>query len=332
MGKGEENMYTIKNMYITKRANTRPGWRQQAPKAIVLHWTANPGGTALNHYNYFNNGAGGNYASAHYFVDKDNIVCIIPDNEVAFHANESGYSKVGYLNGLWTPGVNYKGNANSGSIGIEMCLERDGKYHPETLKKTWWLTAHLLKKHGLGLDRIETHNRITGKACPRDFLGTIGRQKIIDNTRPFFSGTVQPPQPKPEYGKGSLGEIEIVKSTMSYKAPDGKQAIKGLAVGQRFYYYEATEYWTRIGNEYVATGNVKFLSGPGAPKPKPIEEDNYMKLNNTQAEELSNIFKQAREKGLFKSDQHEKDVLAGKMDRDKAIYLVALIAAGKRHE
>lgn len=327
-------MYNIQNMYITKRANTRPGWKQQAPRAIALHWTANPGGTALNHYNYFNNGAGGNYASAHYFVDRYNIICIIPDNEVAFHANESGYSKIGYLNGLWTPGVNYRGNANSGSIGIEMCLERDGSYHPETLKKTWWLTAHLLKKHGLGLDRIETHNRITGKACPRDFLGNTGRQAIINNVRPYFNG--QPKEdPKPEYGKGSLGEIEITKSTMSYKNDDGKQAIKGLSVGQRFYYYEATEYWTNIGNEWVPTGNLRFLSGPGAKK-ETIEktkdrEDNYMTLNENQAKELAKIFKDAREKGLFKSDQHEKDVLAGKMDRDKAIYLIALIAEGKRH-
>ena len=60
------------------------------------------------------------------------------------------------------------------------------------------------------------------------------------------------------------------------------------------------------------------------------KETNYMVLNDNQKQELAAIFKDAREKGLFSSEQHEKDVLAGKMDRDKAIYLVALIAAGKR--
>lgn len=69
-----------------------------------------------------------------------------------------------------------------------------------------------------------------------------------------------------------------------------------------------------------------------APPKQEKKDDNFMKLNDNQKQELAKLFKDARLKGLFSSDKHEKDVLAGKMDRDRAIYLVALIAAGKRFQ
>ena len=161
-------MYNIQQKLVKVNKYSRPGMKQLAIRAIVIHWTANPGATALNHYNYFNNGGGGRYAGAHYFVDKTSILQLVPDNEVAYHANEKGTSKVSYLNNLKVG--TYKGNANVASIGIEMCVEKDGSYHPETLKRTYWLANHLLKKHGLSNDRIVRHYDITGKSCPANFL------------------------------------------------------------------------------------------------------------------------------------------------------------------
>ena len=65
-------------------------------KYIVVHDTGNPrkGAGALNHYHYFNGGYRG--ASAHYFVDDSMIVQLIPDNEIAYHANETGRSKIAF--------------------------------------------------------------------------------------------------------------------------------------------------------------------------------------------------------------------------------------------
>lgn len=333
-------MYSITQSLIRIRSNTRPGTRQQTPRAIVLHFTANPGAGAINHYNYFNNGAGGRYASAHYFVDKENIIQTIPDNETAFHANERGTSKLSYLQGL-TSSNGYKGNANSGSIGIEMCIEKDGSYHPETLKRTYWLVTYLQNKYKLGLDRVVRHYDITGKSCPGRYL-TTSTWNAFKQQIPRTLGSVRPPEPQPTPGNGSLGLVEITEAGLSYKDREGTQKVKSLQLGQRFYYYGADEWWTDLGGELYPTRKLKFVTGPGyeekaseieAPKEEnnQEEEKNFMNLSNTQATEFAALLKEAREKGLFTSDQHEKDVLAGIMDRDKAIYLVALIAAGKRY-
>lgn len=52
---------------------------------IVIHDTSNKSSTAtaINHYNYFSGGNRG--ASAHYFIDKDNIIQIIEDKDAAWH-------------------------------------------------------------------------------------------------------------------------------------------------------------------------------------------------------------------------------------------------------
>jgi len=67
------------------------------------------------------------------------------------------------------------------------------------------------------------------------------------------------------------------------------------------------------------------LNRPPTPAP-PKKEEIYLKLSATQKAELANVYKFAREKGVFLSSEHEKDVLNDKMTHDKAIYLTALIA------
>ncbi|MGF2119254.1 N-acetylmuramoyl-L-alanine amidase, partial [Enterococcus casseliflavus] len=80
-------MSFIKYEYININKYSRPGIRNNGIDGIVMHYTANNGGTARNHKNYFNN-LKGIYASAQLFVDDIEALCIIPLNEVAYHANE----------------------------------------------------------------------------------------------------------------------------------------------------------------------------------------------------------------------------------------------------
>ncbi|HAU2760794.1 TPA: N-acetylmuramoyl-L-alanine amidase, partial [Salmonella enterica] len=81
-------MSFIKYEYIRINKFSRPGIKNSGIKGLIMHYTANNGGTARNHKSYFNN-LNGVYASAHLFVDDEEAICIIPFDEVAYHANDT---------------------------------------------------------------------------------------------------------------------------------------------------------------------------------------------------------------------------------------------------
>lgn len=152
--------------HINKNKFSRPGYKLLHAKALVIHYTANNGGTADNHFNYFNN-LRDRYASAHIFVDRSKALEIIPLHEVAFHANER---KAGPLipslkaTAPYYPG----GNANLSSLGIEMCMEKDGTIHPDTIARTLLVMRKLQKQFGVW--PIYRHYDVTGKKCPAPFI------------------------------------------------------------------------------------------------------------------------------------------------------------------
>lgn len=181
--------------YIGVNKYTRPGYKLHSVKAIIVHWTANPGATAINHYNYFNNGGGGRYASAQIFVDLIDELCIIPLDEVAYAANETGKSKIEKLNG------NYGyigGNANGCTISVEMCVEKNGTISEIVESKTVKLVAELCKKNGLTEKDIYRHYDVTGKSCPTPFIGNL-RFSLFKNKikKELNGGTVKIPEQKP---------------------------------------------------------------------------------------------------------------------------------------
>ncbi|MCY8567387.1 N-acetylmuramoyl-L-alanine amidase [Bacillus haynesii] len=147
----------VKN-YVKVNRYTRPGLKLSGVKGIVMHWTATPGASALNERNYFNGTciADKRYASTHYFVDRKEAQHIIPENEVAYHAHDQNRSYVSFL----------KPNANTKAIGVEMCVEKDGKIHSETVQNTAELVADLCKRYGLSTDKIVRHYDVTNKSCP----------------------------------------------------------------------------------------------------------------------------------------------------------------------
>ncbi|KKB72499.1 N-acetylmuramoyl-L-alanine amidase CwlL [Bacillus glycinifermentans] len=151
----------VKN-YVKVNKYTRPGLKLSGVKGIVMHYTATPGASALNERNYFNGTciAAKRYASAHYFVDRKEAQLIIPENEVAYHAHENNGCYVSFL----------KPNANKTAIGVEMCVEKDGKIHSETVQNAAELVADLCKRYGLSTDRIVRHYDVTSKNCPAPWV------------------------------------------------------------------------------------------------------------------------------------------------------------------
>ncbi|TWK44668.1 hypothetical protein CHCC20347_1388 [Bacillus paralicheniformis] len=151
----------VKN-YVKVNQYTRPGLKLAGVKGIVMHWTATPGASALNERNYFNGTciADKRYASAHYFVDRKEAQHIIPENEVAYHAHDQNRCYVSFL----------KPNANTTAIGVEMCVEKDGKIHSETVQNAAELVADLCKRYGLSTDKIVRHYDVTNKSCPTPWV------------------------------------------------------------------------------------------------------------------------------------------------------------------
>ncbi|WP_199426572.1 N-acetylmuramoyl-L-alanine amidase [Thermaerobacillus caldiproteolyticus] len=149
--------------FIHKNEYSRPGLKLKGVRKLVLHWTANPGALAENHFKYFDQTIvqAKRYASSHIFVDKNEAINIIPLDEVAYHANDGTYRGVPEL----------KPNANFLSIGVEMCVENDGSFHPNTIARTEDVFVELCKKFKLNpMEDIVRHYDITHKNCPAPWV------------------------------------------------------------------------------------------------------------------------------------------------------------------
>lgn len=156
-------MSVWEEQFIRVNKYSRPGLKLKDVKKLVLHWTANPGASAANHFMYFDNTIiqAQRYASAHIFVDKNEAINIIPLDEVAYHANDGTYRGVPEL----------KPNANFLSIGVEMCVEKDGTFHLNTIARTEDVFVELCKRFKLDpMKDIVRHYDITRKNCPAPWV------------------------------------------------------------------------------------------------------------------------------------------------------------------
>ncbi|MCP1459340.1 N-acetylmuramoyl-L-alanine amidase [Bacillus velezensis] len=171
-------MSSFRNQYIDINKWTRPGIKNNGVKKLAVHYTANPGASAANHYRYFGQTLPAQnrnlsekkqtFASAHIFVDRTEAICIIPLNEVAYHANDVQQ----FVNGQPYRGVAaLKPNANFLSIGVELCIEKDGTFHPDTIARTEQVCAELCKMYKLDpTNDIVRHYDITHKICPAPWV------------------------------------------------------------------------------------------------------------------------------------------------------------------
>lgn len=126
---------------------------------ICLHFTANNGDTAQNNADYFAREVV--EASAHYFVDPNEIYQSVKDSDTAWHC------------GRERGGSYYNDCRNANSIGIEMCsVIRNGVYViPEaTMKRAAKLTRELMAKYHVPISRVCRHYDVTHKECPEPWV------------------------------------------------------------------------------------------------------------------------------------------------------------------
>jgi N-acetylmuramoyl-L-alanine amidase len=221
-------MTAWKNDFIDINLYARSGKKITGVKKLVLHYTANPGGSAANHKTYFGttlpvinkqlikDGKKPRYASAHIFVDTKEAICILPLNEVAYHANDvqkhnadgSAYRGVKEL----------KPNANLLSIGVEMCVEKDGSISPTTIQRTIDVFVELCETYNLTEKDIVRHFDISAKNCPapfvddeelfEDFKKQVGLKLGSPQSKPTQTQPVTPSPSKPKsyLEKGDKGD------------------------------------------------------------------------------------------------------------------------------
>ena len=127
---------------------SRPGTALEQVNAIVIHYTANPGSTAIQNRNYFEGlkDSHETMASSHFVVGLEGeIVQCIPTSEMSYASNDR----------------------NDDTIAIECChMGEDGKFEPATYDSLVELTAFLLGKFNLTTDNVIRHYDVTGKKCP----------------------------------------------------------------------------------------------------------------------------------------------------------------------
>ncbi len=133
---------------LTVNPYSRPGTALEKVNGIVIHYTANPGATAIANRNYFENlkDTHTTKASSHFVVGLDGeIVQCIPTAEIAYASNDR----------------------NSDTISIECCYKNeDGSFEQATYDSVIKLTAWLCAKFGLTSENVIRHYDVTGKLCP----------------------------------------------------------------------------------------------------------------------------------------------------------------------
>ena len=131
---------------------SRPGTQTEKIRNIVIHYTANPGTTAMQNRNYFEGlkDSKQTSASSHFVVGLEGeIVQCVPTWEVAYASNDRNYD----------------------TVSIETCHPKnDGAYTEETYDSLVYLTAWLCEKFQLTEEDLIRHYDITGKICPKYFV------------------------------------------------------------------------------------------------------------------------------------------------------------------
>ena len=121
---------------------------------IVVHDTANPRAGA-NAQAHLGTSTVLIAASAHYFVDDEQILQLVEDTQAAWHCGD---------------GRGQYGITNQNSLGVEICINGDGDYD-QAVAHTVELVRHLMDKHKVPIEGVVRHYDASRKICPATMQG-----------------------------------------------------------------------------------------------------------------------------------------------------------------
>ena len=137
---------------LTVNEYSRPGIALEQINGVAIHYTANPGATAQQNRDYFENLKDSHItqASSHFIVGLEGeIIQCIPSSEMSYATNER----------------------NVDTLSIECCHpDESGEFTPATYEAVTDLTAWLCSRFMLSADAIIRHYDVTGKNCPKYFV------------------------------------------------------------------------------------------------------------------------------------------------------------------
>ena len=137
---------------LTPNEYSRPQIAMNEVKYIAIHYTANPGATAMDNRNYFENLAYTHETkvSSHFVVGLEGeVVQCIPTAEISYATNER----------------------NVDTISIECChMDETGVFEQATYDSVVKLAAWLCTRLNLTEENVIRHYDVTGKNCPKYYV------------------------------------------------------------------------------------------------------------------------------------------------------------------
>ena len=137
---------------LTVNDYSRPAIPLEQINAVAIHYTANPGATAQQNRDYFENLKDSHItqASSHFIIGLEGeIIQCIPSSEMSYATNAR----------------------NVDTLSIECCHpDETGEFTPETYASMVELTAWLCGRFMLTSDDLIRHYDVTGKDCPKYFV------------------------------------------------------------------------------------------------------------------------------------------------------------------
>lgn len=137
---------------LTPNEYSRPQIPIESVQYIAVHYTANPGTTAIANRNYFENLANTHdtKVSSHFVVGLEGeVVQCIPTSEMSYATN----------------------SRNVDTLSIECCHpDETGKFNDATYDSVVKLTAWLCKRFDLTSENVIRHYDVTGKDCPKYYV------------------------------------------------------------------------------------------------------------------------------------------------------------------
>lgn len=242
----------ITKMWLTVNPYSRPGTLRKRTTKIAVHYVGNPGTTALNNRNYFNNLAKthSRYVSSNYIIGLDGEVLeCVPPEEIAYCTNQ----------------------ANEYSISIECCHpDSTGKFTDATETALAELCVYLLKRYHLTADDIIRHYDVTGKQCPLYWAPTKYQPAEVANGRfAAFKNRVRDMLGNAPDVSESVAEpfcVKIIDNALNIrKSPGTSSEVVGVIRGGGIYTIVDTEMvgsvrwgrlksgigWISLGDKYV---------------------------------------------------------------------------------
>lgn len=197
----KENLTNVNFNKMTNKVN----------KYIVIHYVGAVS-SACNNSIYFKNV--NRNASAHYFVDEDEIYRVVKDCDKAWHCGDKLKSgNGGKYNGLCT---------NSNSISIEMCcVDNDGTldFLEKTIANTVELVKELMAKYNIPAENVIRHYDVTNKNCPAPFVVNESRwidfkNKLSDSAETSQNNTIEQVSSEGNKNKNK-GIVATIQSTLN---------------------------------------------------------------------------------------------------------------------